>query len=62
MVGLAFDFCVGATALSARKLGYDTYIVKEATKAVSEGSAKSMEEKLKQNNVHIISFDSICSL
>lgn len=26
--GLAFDFCVGSTALDARKLGYDVTIVR----------------------------------
>lgn len=35
VVGLAFDFCVGYTALDAKKRGYDTYIVREGTKPVS---------------------------
>ena len=33
--GLAFDFCVGSTALDAKKYGFDVTIVKEATKSVS---------------------------
>ena len=33
--GLAFDFCVGSTALDAKKLGYEVSIIEEATKSVT---------------------------
>ena len=36
VVGLAFDFCVGSTALDAKKYGFDTYVVAEGTKSVSK--------------------------
>lgn len=60
--GLAFDYCVGSTALDSKKYGFETYIVTEGTKPVSKETAEIMEEKLKQNGVHLISFDSVCSL
>lgn len=34
--GLAFDFCVGSTAIDASKLGYKVTIVQEATRSVSQ--------------------------
>ena len=37
--GLAFDFCVGSTALDAQKYGFSTYVVKEGTKPVSQETA-----------------------
>ena len=59
VVGLAYDFCVGSTALDAKKYGFDTKIVEEGTKPVSKETAQIMEEKLKSNNIPVISFDSI---
>ena len=34
VVGLATDFCVAWTALDARRLGYDTWVVEDATRAI----------------------------
>lgn len=59
VVGLAFDFCVGSTALDAKKHGFDTYVVSEGTKSVSKETELIMEEKLKKSNIPVISFDSI---
>ena len=57
--GLAFDFCVGSTALDAKKYGFETYVLQEATRSVSQETAKVMEEKLKSSNVNIVSVDTI---
>jgi nicotinamidase-related amidase len=35
VAGLAFDFCVGSTALDAKRLGFKASIIKEATRSVS---------------------------
>ena len=35
VVGLALDYCVKATALDAKKLGFDTSVILRATKAVN---------------------------
>ena len=58
-MGLAYDFCVGSTALDAKKYGFETYIVSEATKSVSKETELIMDEKLKKSNIPVISFDSI---
>lgn len=34
VAGLALDYCVDATALDARKAGFETYVVSDATRAV----------------------------
>lgn len=34
MTGLATDFCVAWTALDARKLGFDVYVIEDATRAI----------------------------
>ena len=34
-VGLAYDYCVGSTAVDAATLGFQTFILKDATKSVS---------------------------
>lgn len=57
--GLAFDFCVGSTALDARKLGYKVKVIKEATKSVSLVTEKDMEKKLNEVGVEIVSINDI---
>jgi nicotinamidase/pyrazinamidase len=34
VTGLATDFCVAWTALDARKLGFDVYVIEDATRAI----------------------------
>jgi nicotinamidase/pyrazinamidase len=34
ITGLATDFCVAWTAMDARKLGFDTYVIEDATRAI----------------------------
>lgn len=34
IVGLATDFCVAWTALDARRLGFETYVIEDATRAI----------------------------
>ena len=35
-VGLAYDYCVGNTALDGAVIGYKTYIVKDASASVAK--------------------------
>lgn len=57
--GLAFDFCVGSTALDAKKYGFTTYIIQEGTKSVSKPTAEAMEDKLNKSGIPMISFESV---
>jgi nicotinamidase/pyrazinamidase len=34
VTGLATDFCVAWTAMDARKLGFETYVIEDATRAI----------------------------
>ena len=53
--GLAFDYCVGATAASAAKLGFETYVLMEATRSVAETTATECREKLNSLGIKMIS-------
>ena len=48
VVGLAYDFCVGSTALDAAKNGFETYIIEEGTRSVAEPFEKSMDERIQK--------------
>ena len=51
MVGLAYDFCVGSTALDAKKHGFDTYIVTEGTKHALKEREEIMRKRLDEAGV-----------
>lgn len=50
VAGLATDYCVKATALDARRLGFNTYVIQDACRAVDKkkGSAQAITEMTKQ--------------
>merc|ERR1719356_435353 len=58
-VGLAYDFCVGNTALDGKSLGYNTYIVKDASAFVAKESAETMEKQMEESKVNIINADDL---
>ena len=52
-VGLAFDFCVGFSALDAHRLGFEAIILEDLTRAVDlPGSVDHTRAHLAQHNVH----------
>lgn len=52
--GLAYDFCVGMTALDSAGHGLDTYVMEDAVRSVAEESTVEMKEKLEKIGVKII--------
>jgi nicotinamidase-related amidase len=54
VVGLALDYCVKATALSSQDLGWDTFVVLDATQAVTAQGASDSVEELIEAGVEII--------
>ena len=52
--GIAFDYCVRATALDARKLGFETVVLGSLTAAISEESANLTREQLADQGIRII--------
>ncbi len=58
--GLAFDYCVGWTALDAKKLGFGkVYVIEDATRAVAPDSAAKMRDDLLAAGVEIIRSDAL---
>ena len=57
VVGLALDFCVQYTALDSSKLGFETYVIKQATLPVNIGSSVEQTlENFKKFGVKYIDF------
>ena len=53
VAGLALDFCVQYTAIDSAKLGYRTYVLKDATLPVDIGdSVEKTIENFKKNNIN----------
>ncbi len=51
IVGLAFDYCVRATALDARTLGYDTRVMMSGTRAIDEPTVAAIIDELERAGV-----------
>ena len=58
LVGLATDFCVRATALDAKRAGFDVFVISEGSRAVGgpEATEKTRQE-LKEKGIEFISID-----
>lgn len=56
VMGLATDYCVKFTALDARSLGYDTYLILDGCRGVdlTPGDVEAAVEEMRQAGVHII--------
>jgi nicotinamidase/pyrazinamidase len=52
--GLALDVCVTYTCLDAKKLGYDTYLVLDASRGLGEAQNAAALDKLRAAGVQII--------
>lgn len=52
LAGLAYDFCVGFSALDARRLGFETIVLRDACRAIDwNGSSTEMDQKLENAGV-----------
>jgi nicotinamidase/pyrazinamidase len=55
LAGLAYDFCVGYSALDARRLGFEAMVIKDACRAIDlNGSAAKMESEFSRAGVVLI--------
>lgn len=57
VVGLAFDYCVSATAADAAKEGFVTYVVEEGTRAVDASGWDKCKEGLASKGVKVVSLE-----
>jgi len=53
-VGLAFDYCVGFSALDSKEAGYKTFVIEDATRGVSPDSSTCMRQKLLDKGIQLI--------
>ena len=55
LAGLAYDFCVGYSALDARRLGFEAIVLRDACRAIDlNGSVASIEAEFAQAGVALI--------
>mmetsp|Transcript_70209 Transcript_70209/g.102894 ORF Transcript_70209/g.102894 Transcript_70209/m.102894 type:complete len:370 (+) Transcript_70209:174-1283(+) len=51
VVGLAYDYCVGFTAIDAKSCGFTTYVLDDCTRAVNKDSQVTMDGRLASEKV-----------
>ncbi len=55
LVGLAYDFCVGYSALDARRMAFSTVVIRDACRAIDlNGSAAAIEAEFAKAGVKLI--------
>jgi nicotinamidase/pyrazinamidase len=55
LAGLAYDYCVGYSALDARRLGLPAFVMRDACRAIGlNGSRVAMEGEFSRAGVHVI--------
>ena len=55
LAGLAYDYCVGFSALDARRLGFDAIVIRDACRAIDlNGSAARMEAEFARAGVELV--------
>jgi nicotinamidase/pyrazinamidase len=54
LVGLAYDYCVGHSALDARRLGFDVVVFKDACRAIDPGGSAATEREFAKAGVQVM--------
>jgi nicotinamidase/pyrazinamidase len=55
LAGLAYDYCVGFSALDARRLGFTAFVIRDACRAIDlNGSAAAMEKEFAAAGVEMV--------
>ena len=62
VVGLAYDYCVGSTAVDGAKNGFQTFLVTDATRSVAPPSAEAMTKRISEAGVQEITHDKVLTL
>ncbi|CAG9312816.1 unnamed protein product [Blepharisma stoltei] len=53
ITGLAFDYCVGYTAIDAANYGFEVHVISEATRAVAPETAEKARKIFQEKNITI---------
>ncbi len=59
VVGIALDFCVFWSAKDAQKLGYETFVIKDATKGIFQESMDHAVEEMTKQGIQILTSESV---
>ncbi|EFC36219.1 predicted protein [Naegleria gruberi] len=59
IAGVALDVCVKYTSLDSVSLGYNTFLIKDASRGVSQDSVKIALQEMKEASVHIVNSEDI---
>ena len=61
LAGLATDYCVYFSAMDARNLGFDVYVILDATRGIDvpAGSIEKAIQHMKEIGVHIVNHDKL---
>ncbi|KAL4217482.1 hypothetical protein ACF0H5_023932 [Mactra antiquata] len=59
VTGLALDFCVYYTSKDAKKLGFDVYMIKDASRPVIQQNVPTVIKDLESLGVHVIDSSSL---
>ncbi|XP_048774974.1 nicotinamidase-like [Ostrea edulis] len=59
VTGLALDYCVFYTAKDAKKLGYNVYVVEDATRGVANSTSNGAVKDMNNRGIHIIQSDQL---
>lgn len=55
LAGLAYDFCVGFSALDAKGVGFDAVVIRDASRAIdADGSVEAMDKQFAQLGVLVV--------
>ena len=58
LVGLAYDYCVGYSALDARRVGLPAIVIRDGCRAINaEGSLERMEKQFAEAGVEVMNSD-----
>ncbi len=52
--GLATDVCVKSTAIDAKKLGYEVYVIEDASRGITKEGIENSLEEMKKAGINII--------
>ena len=60
LAGLAYDYCVGYSALDARRLGFEAVVIRDACRAIDlDGSVARIEAEFDQAGVMVIESEAL---
>ena len=59
VAGIALDYCVFYSSLDAKKLGYETFVIKDATRGITEAGMEHAIKTMEEAGIEIISSDAL---